>query len=329
MTRPPNRPRNIPVGDIPRPGVHVPGRTGTGRQPSPSDSLRSISFRLEPRDYALAHLLHDHRTLTTAHITATLFTSTRTCRNRLAALRALGFIDSFIPVRPGGRLPLHWLPGSLSARYVALATGAKPPTAKALREQQDRIVAATAHLAHTDATNQVFIDLIAAARTTSGTRLTRWWPAATIASATGRRVHPDGHGVWRQNNVQVAWFLEMDLGTEFSGGYGPLRSPEPRVSAAQRLMSGRYRAPRVWCKHSAGVSSRQACDSRSATVQALPACGRFHGRAWGRCGCWCRDRHPDRPPCGCWTAAYGRFGCWAAPLGKTFWGLPGGGGNHV
>ncbi|WP_203919725.1 replication-relaxation family protein [Rugosimonospora africana] len=202
------------MGDIPRPGVHVPGRSDTGRQPSPSDSLRSISFRLEPRDYALAHLLHDHRTLTTAHITATLFTSTRTCRNRLAALRALGFIDSFIPVRPGGRLPLHWLPGPLSARYVALATGAKPPTAKALREQQDRLVAATAHLAHTDATNQVFIDLIAAARTTPGARLTRWWPAATIASATGRRVHPDGHGVWRQNNVQVAWFLEMDLGTE-------------------------------------------------------------------------------------------------------------------
>ncbi|WP_203919932.1 replication-relaxation family protein [Rugosimonospora africana] len=162
----------------------------------------------------MAQLLHDHRTLTTAQITTILFTSARTCRNRLEGLRTLGWIDSFIPVRPGGRLPLHWLPGPLSARYVALAAGARPPTAKALREQQDRLVAAGAHLAHIDATNQFFIDLIAAARTTPGARLARWWPAATIASATGRRVHPDGHGVWEDGDTQVGWFLEMDLGTE-------------------------------------------------------------------------------------------------------------------
>jgi hypothetical protein len=87
---------------------------------------------------------------------------------------------------------VHWIAGPLSARYVALATGGRPPTAKALREAQDRIVAATAHLAHTDGTNQFFIDLIAASRTRPGSRLTRWWPGPTIAGTTGRRVHPDG-----------------------------------------------------------------------------------------------------------------------------------------
>jgi hypothetical protein len=50
-------------------------------------------------------------------------------------------------MRPGARPPVHWIAGPLSARYVALATGGRPPTAKALPEAQDRIAAATAHLA--------------------------------------------------------------------------------------------------------------------------------------------------------------------------------------
>jgi hypothetical protein len=213
MTGAANQPRNIPEGDISRPGV---GHSGTAsrRTPlSPAPSLASISPRLEPRDYVLAHLLHQHRTLTTDQVTAMLFTSPRTCRNRLNVLRRLGWIDWFQPIRPGARLPVHWIAGPLSARYVALATGGRPPTAKALRETQDRIVAATSHLAHTVGTNQFFVDLIAASRTGGG-RLTRWWAGPAIAGATGRRVHPDGHGVWQEPDATVAWFLEFDTGTE-------------------------------------------------------------------------------------------------------------------
>jgi hypothetical protein len=210
-----NEPRNIPLGDTSLSGVRS-RRSTPFRIPSssPTYSLASVSSRLEPRDYVLAHLLHDHRTLTTEQIAAVLFTSPRTCRNRLNVLRRLGFIDWFQPMRPGTRPPVHWIAGPLSARYVALATGGRPPTAKALREAQDRIVAATAHLAHTDGTNQFFIDLIAASRTRPGSRLTRWWPGPTIAGATGRRVHPDGHGVWQQQDTAVGCFLEFDTGTE-------------------------------------------------------------------------------------------------------------------
>ncbi|GAA0475682.1 hypothetical protein Aca07nite_84650 [Actinoplanes capillaceus] len=213
MTGAANQPRNIPEGDISRPGAGDSGPASRRTPSSPAPSLASISPRLEPRDYVLAHLLHQHRTLTTEQITAMLFTSPRTCRNRLNVLRRLGWIDWFQPIQPGARLPVHWITGPLSARYVALATGGRPPTAKALRETQDRIVAATSHLAHTVGTNQFFVDLIAASRTNSG-RLTRWWAGPAIAGATGRRVHPDGHGVWQEPDATVAWLLEFDTGTE-------------------------------------------------------------------------------------------------------------------
>jgi hypothetical protein len=176
-------------------------------------SLRAVSWRLQPRDVVLAELLHEHRTLTTAQISTMLFTSDRTCRNRLAVLRRLGVVDWFAPIRQGRRLATHWLPGLLAARYVALRDGARPPTAKAVRERQDRVVA-TSHLAHIDATNQFFVDLIARSRSRRTARLARWWSALRAAEAMGRRVHPDGHGVWRDGGREVAFFLETDLGTE-------------------------------------------------------------------------------------------------------------------
>lgn len=209
--------RDIPPGDISRPGVPPTPRTrpvGVSRRGRPHDSLREISWRLEPRDYVLAHLLHEHRYLTTAQITAILFSSERTCRNRLNVLRKLGFIDWFMPVRPGrGRLPVHWVPGPLAARYVALHHGERPPTPKAVREAQDALVSG-GHLDHTDGTNQFFVDLIAHSRTHPDGRLTRWWPGRRIATAVDHNIRPDGHGVWAEADRQVAFFLEYDTGTE-------------------------------------------------------------------------------------------------------------------
>jgi hypothetical protein len=219
MTNHASQPRNIPLGDISRPGaLRIPLTPRIRpflipRRDRLHDSLREISWRLETRDYVLAELLHEHRTLTTSQITAILFTSQRTCRNRLGVLRKLDFVDWFIPVRHGLRLPAHWVPGLLSARLIALRNGEKAPTAKALREIQDQTVA-TSHLGHIDGTNQFFVDLIAHARHHSDTRLARWWSSAHTAAALGRRVHPDGHGVWRDGGREVGFFLEFDTGGE-------------------------------------------------------------------------------------------------------------------
>jgi hypothetical protein len=221
MTTPRGTTRNIPAGDISRPGVpHTPHSrpAGTPRRGGTPDSLREISWRLQPRDYVLAHLLHEHRYLTTAQISAILFSSERTCRNRLNVLRKLGFIDWFMPVRPSaGRLPVHWIPGPLSARYVALYFGERPPTAKAVREAQDALVSG-GHLHHTDGVNQFFVDLLAHVRCHPEARLARWWAGRRIAAAIDHNVRPDGHGVWHEHtrgqDRQVAFFLEHDTGSE-------------------------------------------------------------------------------------------------------------------
>ena len=241
MIEPTDVTRDIPLGDTSRPGVlrtprpslarssDIPRRS---RPPRSSDSLREISWRLEPRDYVLAHLLHEHRYLTTAQITAILFTSARTCRNRLNVLRKIGFIDWFMPVRPGrGRLPVHWVPGPLSARYVALYHGERPPTPKAVREAQDALVSG-GHLDHTDGVNQFFVDLLAHARRHPGARLTRWWPARRIAAAVNHNVRPDGHGVWREDDRQVGFFLEYDTGSEV---HTVLRS---KIAAYRKVVAG-------------------------------------------------------------------------------------------
>lgn len=108
---------------------------------------------------------------------------------------------------------MHWVPGPLSARYVALHHGERPPTPKAIRETQDALVSG-GHLHHTDGTNQFFIDLLAYTRAHPETRLTRWWPARRITAAVDHNVRPDGHGVWTEHDRQMAWFLEYDTGSE-------------------------------------------------------------------------------------------------------------------
>jgi hypothetical protein len=211
MSQTQHQPRNVPEGDRPRPGE----RRTSGR---PVDDLLRVAWRLQPRDYVLAHLLDEHRFLTTDQVAAVLYHSPRTCRNRLDLLRRLGFVTWFLPVHPRrGRLPLHWVPGPLSARYVALYHGRPVPTDKALRDDRDRLPALatrTSHLAHDDGVHQFFVDLLAHSRTRPRARLLRWWSAAHIARAVNHNSHPDGHGVWRDGDRVVAFFLEHDNGTE-------------------------------------------------------------------------------------------------------------------
>lgn len=225
MTNRQRQPRNIPTGDTPRPGGTAPRASSTTpRHPTPahrrrvSNDLLSISWRLEPRDYVVAHLLAEHGCLTTDQIAAVLFGSPRTCRNRLNVLRQLGFLDWFMPVHPRrGRLPVHWVPGRLSARYVALYHGQPAPTARTVGDARDAHPSAASrlgHLAHTDGVHQFFVDLLAHSRRNPGTRLARWWSAATTYQVVNHNTRPDGHGVWCDSDRQVAFFVEHDTGTE-------------------------------------------------------------------------------------------------------------------
>ena len=197
-----------------------------------TDSLLRIANRLQPRDYTIGHLLSEHRYLTTDQISSILFSSTRTCRNRLDALRRIGFINCFTPLlRDLTRLPVHWVPGPLSARYVALSRDERAPSVKAVKENQDSRVSG-GHVVHNDGANQFGVDLLVYARTHPQARLTRWWGSTNISSEINHNARPDGHGVWAEQNRAVAYFLEHDTGTE------PLGVLARKVAAYRTVRGG-------------------------------------------------------------------------------------------
>ncbi|KUL29445.1 hypothetical protein ADL15_27905 [Actinoplanes awajinensis subsp. mycoplanecinus] len=168
---------------------------------------------MQARDYTIAWLLDEHTTLTTDQLTAVLFAHRTTCRHRLHDLRALGFIDRFVRHRPGAPNPACWVPGPLSARYTALARGETPPSPSALRDRQDRTYASP-YLDHLLGVNDFFVSLLAQGHRQPGPDLIRWWSERTTAAAFGRRIHPDGHGIWRDGTTETGFFLELDRGTE-------------------------------------------------------------------------------------------------------------------
>ena len=175
---------------------------------SPTSTLLDASKRLRPRDYTIAHLLDQHLVLTTAQLAPVFFDSPITCQHRLHTLRRLRFIDRFVRNRPGVPRPLCWVSGPLSARYVALAGEDAPPTLKAVRERQDRIFSSP-RLDHLLGINEFFIQLLVHARHHPQTRLARWWSERDTSAAYGRRIHPDGHGVWVGGGRSVGFFLEL------------------------------------------------------------------------------------------------------------------------
>jgi hypothetical protein len=163
-------------------------------------------------------LLSEHRTLTTAQIAAAVDGSYLALQRRLYRLRQLDWLDRFIPVQPTAHHDTHWVLGPLGADWAAGTDDRPPPSAKDGRLARRAITTST-HLGHTDGANQVFIDLIAAAHQRPGARLARWWAPTRTAAALGRRVHPDGHGVWEEPDAtgrarQVGFLLEYDTGTE-------------------------------------------------------------------------------------------------------------------
>ena len=212
-TRP--QPRHAPEGATLRPGEH-PTTPTAARSHRPATTVISIAHRLQPRDLTLALLLDQHQLLTTDQITAILFGSPVTAIHRLRALRRISFIDRLIRHQPGTPALTCWIPGALSARYAALADGRPPPTTKALRDAQDRILA-NPQTGHLIGANQFHIDLLAHARAHPDTRLARWWSARRTTAAFAGKIQPDGHGIWTTAGGQVGYWLEHDQSSEDHG----------------------------------------------------------------------------------------------------------------
>ncbi len=205
----------------------------SSRPPSVSRRNRLDHLRrLTLRDHQLLAWLAEHYILTTNQITQTLFNSTRSARLRLATLHRIEAVTRFVDVTTGNRQYLYALGPLGTLVHPTSFNDPNHAQVKAPRssiERTERIIGSR-RLAHLLGTNQLFVDLIAYARTDPGAGLLRWWSEqhATAAYAFAD-IHPDGHGIWRTAHHDVGFFLEHDNGTE------PLSTVLAKLRGYQRL----------------------------------------------------------------------------------------------
>ncbi|MET8907650.1 replication-relaxation family protein [Micromonospora sp. NPDC004551] len=208
--------------------------------------------RLTLRDRQLLAWLAEHYVLSADQITEAAFTSRRSARLRLATLHGIEAVSRFVDITTGDGQYLYAL-GPLGMLVHPTAYNdpdrpdARPPRSSI--ERTERIVGSR-RLAHLLGTNQLFVDLLAHARSHQNVRLARWWSEqhATAAYAVAG-IRPDGHGVWCVGDQQVGFFLEHDNGTEPLAvvlrklrGYERLTQFGPRYPVLLRVRSRRREA---------------------------------------------------------------------------------------
>jgi len=195
---------------------------GRRRPAATADLIAALAGKLTGRDRWLLGMLAEHRVLTTTHLAALGFPTTRRAERRLAELHAWRCADRFRPHTPvgGGSTPYHWVLDDAGAAVLAAAHGV---TAGELghRRAAALAVAHSQRLAHTLGTNT----LLAALASTG--QLTGWWGERRCAAAWGDLARPDAAGTWHTRHsgdvtggAVLAFAVEYDTGTE----------PLPRVA---------------------------------------------------------------------------------------------------
>jgi len=193
-----------------------PDRPG-GRLTRSPGLLAALAARLTGRDRWLLRMLHEHRVLTTTHITQLAFGTPRAATARLLALYQLRAIDRFRPLVPSGSAPLHFVLDEAGAYLLAAEDGITPGQ---LGYRRDRAlaIALSVQLAHATGTNSVFCALAAQGRRAGNAALTCWWSERRCAALWGDLARPDGYGQWTEHTpagpVTTDFFLEYDTGSE-------------------------------------------------------------------------------------------------------------------
>jgi hypothetical protein len=227
--------------------ISDPARQHTLRHPRPrydapraantTDHQAALAGRLTARDRWILHMLHEHRVLTTHHLTALAFPSPRAARLRLRELYLWSVLDRFHPHTPTGSAPGHYVLGPAGAAVLAAEHGIDPAHFGYRRDRVNAL-AHSLRLTHTLGVNTWFTTLTtttaggAAARavrpnrTRSGMRLTVWWSEARCARHFGDLTRPDAYGrltttphtttgaARGSGGREFEFFLEYDTGTE-------------------------------------------------------------------------------------------------------------------
>lgn len=195
----------------PNPG-YVPRVSARRRRPAQPARARTdlarLSTRLTPRDVWLIELLHEHKVLTSHHITALAFTGHRTANRRLRELYFMGVVDSFRPLRQTGSAPEHYTLGRAGAELLAARAGMEL-TATGWRKDTCARIAFSPTLDHTLGVNTLLTHLA------SGTgQLPLWLSERSATRLWGDWIHPDAyaHHTTRPGQL-LPFFLEYDTGS--------------------------------------------------------------------------------------------------------------------
>jgi hypothetical protein len=182
---------------------------------STAERLAALAGRLTDRDRQLCQLLHEHRVLTTRHLTDLAFPSRNAAEHRLALLHRLGVVDRFRPHHSPGSAPYHYILGPLGAALLA-AQHDQDPSRVGYRRDHALALAHSQRLQHLLGVNGFFAALARAARQypEGDAALEVWWSEQRCADHWGRLIRPDGYGRWRQHHTRVDFFLEYDRGSE-------------------------------------------------------------------------------------------------------------------
>jgi hypothetical protein len=175
-----------------------------------------VASSLTDRDRHILRLLRWHRVLTTSQIHVMFFSDRNTAQHRMTRLHELRLVERFRPLRTGRDGEYHYVLDVLGAYVVAVMTNDDPNRVPKMRWRTDWAlsIATSQRLAHTVGANDLFVCLVAAARTKPDAELSTWWGERYCTDRLGEVVRPDGLGVWQEGEVTVAFCLEYDRGSE-------------------------------------------------------------------------------------------------------------------
>jgi len=200
--------------------IRAPTRFGGPKKKSPSGrrrNLYSILGQITDRDMRLLFQLYEHKILTTHQVHELHFSSEHRARKRARQLYERGVLDRFRPHQHPGSQPHHYYLDDLGARLVAGYLGVE---LKELRFRKDRIfrLSRSQRLHHLRETNGFFTRLAyGCRRSRSDIPLTHWFGERR---ADRQRVRPDGMGCLKTRGGLLAFWLELDRGTEPHGRLG-------------------------------------------------------------------------------------------------------------
>ena len=190
---------------------YVPRAAVRRRRPAQPNRARTdlaqLAHRLTPRDVWLVEMLHEHRVLTSHHITALAFTGHRCANRRMRQLYFMGVVDSFRPLRQAGSAPEHYTLGKAGAELLAARAGVDL-AATGWRKDTCARIAFSPTLDHTLGVNTLLVPLAAQRR------LPVWLSENSATRLWGDWIRPDAYAhTTASGDLLLPFFLEYDTGS--------------------------------------------------------------------------------------------------------------------